>query len=141
MHLLLFQRSVHPGSVQASCLAHGDTVKWARFLPGIWLHPVGWRASVLVASLSGPGFELQGIVFSAGLILSGHKALKILYLRKINPFPSSEVYGLLERWAKMEPGSCLQMAVVSTPPSFQVLMALVTQFPQALPCTPTSSRA
>ena len=55
--------------------------------------------SVLVASLSGPGFELQEIVFSAGLILSGHKALKILYLWKLNPFPSRDVYGLLECWA------------------------------------------
>lgn len=85
-----------------------------------------------MASFSGPGFELQEIVFSSGLILSGHKALKILCLWKLNPFPSSDVYGLLECWAKMKPGSCLQMAVISTPPSFQVLMALVTQFLRAL---------
>lgn len=70
---------------------------------------------VLVASFSGPGFELQEILLSAGLLLSGHKALKILYLWKLNPFPSSDVYGLLECWAKMKPAGCLQMAVISIP--------------------------
>lgn len=71
----------------------------------------------------------------------GHIALKILCLWRLNPFPSTDVYRLLECWAKIKPGNCIQMAVISTPPSFQVLMANITQFPKALSCSSRNGRA
>lgn len=73
--------------------------------------------------------------------LRGHIALKILCLWKLNLFPSTDVYRLLECWAKIKPGNCIQMAVISTPPSFQVLMANTTQFPKSLSCSSRSGRA
>lgn len=81
----------------------------------------------MVASFLEAAFELQEIVFlSWPYSLRGHRALKILCLWKLNPFPSTDVYRLLECWAKIKPGNCIQMPGVSTLLCFQLVMAHAT---------------
>lgn len=98
--------------------------------------------------MSLPPGSLHGSIWVSGnsflrcpYSLRGHIALKILCLWKLNLFPSTDVYRLFECWAKIKADNCIQMAVISSPPSFQVLMANTTQFPKAVSCTSRSGRA
>lgn len=141
-----------PAGWQSRAKGQGDTVKLATAFSPQYPNPVGkadvqtfWK--VKDWALAG-GLIPQAWIWVSGnsflrwpYSFRGHIALKILCLWRLNPFPSTDVYRLLECWAKIKPGNCIQMAVISTPHSFQVLMANTTQFPKSLLCTSRSGRA